>query len=46
VTVASNRIAIMQFGVYYDAATGKYRRNLTSGVAVPYTGGTDAGKNY
>jgi hypothetical protein len=31
--------------VVFDAATGKYRANLTSGVITPYTGGTDAGGN-
>jgi hypothetical protein len=33
-------------GVLYAAgATGKFRDNLTSNVAAPYTGGTDAGNN-
>jgi hypothetical protein len=45
VLVVSNRVALMGFGLFYDAATGKYRRNLTAGVGVPYTGGTDAGRN-
>jgi uncharacterized repeat protein (TIGR01451 family) len=45
VLVIGSRIAIMGFGVFYDTATGKYRGNLTSGVAVPFTGGTDAGGN-
>jgi len=44
--VVSNRIVIMGFGIFYDTATGKYRRNLASGVAVRYTGGTDAGANH
>jgi hypothetical protein len=46
VMVVSNRMAILSFGVSYDAASGKYRRNLTSGVATPYSGGTDAGDNH
>ena len=31
----------MTNGVFYDpSATGKYGRNLTSGVTTPFTGGT------
>ena len=45
VLVMGNRTAGTAFGVYFDAATGKYRDNLTTGVATPYTGGTDAGNN-
>lgn len=47
VTVVGNRINSTTYGVVYSSgATGKYRDNLTSGVANPYDGsGTDAGNN-
>jgi hypothetical protein len=41
VLVVDNRIATMTNGITYDTgSTGKYARNLTSGVPTPYTGGT------
>jgi hypothetical protein len=46
VLVVGNRITTASRGVLYAAgATGKLRDNLTSNVAAPYTGGTDAGNN-
>ena len=45
--VVDNRISDVQTGVEYSSgATGKYRDNLTDGVATPFLGsGTDAGGN-
>jgi hypothetical protein len=44
--VVGNTVAGMSEGVEYTGgASGKYRDNLTSGVATPYLGGTDAGNN-
>jgi hypothetical protein len=45
--VVNNRISDVQVGVDYSSgATGKYRDNLTDGVATPFAGtGTDAGGN-
>src|SRR5262249_20712498 len=41
VLVLSNRIATVDFGVFYaPSATGKYGRNRTRGVTTPFTGGT------
>jgi hypothetical protein len=46
VLVVDNRINGTSVGVAYSSgATGKFRDNLTSGVALPYEGGTDAGNN-
>jgi hypothetical protein len=45
VLVLGNRLTGLASGVVFDAATGKYRGNLTSGVTTPYTAGTDAGGN-
>jgi hypothetical protein len=47
VQVVDNRIAGAETGVEYSSgATGKYRDNLTDGVAFPFSGtGTDAGGN-
>jgi hypothetical protein len=47
VLVVDNRINGTSVGVIYSSGgTGKYRDNLTSGVAIPYDGtGTDAGNN-
>jgi hypothetical protein len=45
VQVVDNRLARLTSGVVFDAATGKYRGNVTSAVGAPYTGGTDAGGN-
>lgn len=47
VLVVNNRVTRTTEGVVYSSgATGKYRDNLTSGVAVPFSGtGTDAGNN-
>jgi hypothetical protein len=39
-----NRITTVLNGIVIDGQ-GKYRDNLTAGVATPYTGGTDAGNN-
>jgi hypothetical protein len=30
---------------FFPGATGKYGRNVTAGVAQPYSGGTDLGNN-
>jgi hypothetical protein len=45
VLVVNNRITVMNFGVYYNTGTGKFRDNLTSSVGTPFSGGTDAGNN-
>jgi hypothetical protein len=45
VLVLANRVSGMSFGIFYAAATGKFRDNLTTGIATPYTGGTNAGNN-
>jgi len=47
VLVANNRITRFSEGVTYSSfSTGKYRDNLTAGVARPFNGtGTDAGNN-
>ena len=45
VMVAFSRLARLGAGIVFSASTGKYTENLTSGVTVPYTGGTDAGNN-
>ncbi|HEY8147843.1 MAG TPA: Calx-beta domain-containing protein [Vicinamibacteria bacterium] len=46
VLVLDNRILRTFTGVRFGpGAAGKYRDNLTSGVAVPFAGGTDAGHN-
>ena len=46
VFVVNNRIANFPRGVTYVApATGKYRDNLTSNVALPFVGGTPVGIN-
>jgi hypothetical protein len=41
----NNRISAAAHGIEFIASTGKYRDNLTSGVAVPFTGGTSIGNN-
>ena len=41
----NNRITGADRGIEFDASTGKYRDNLTFGVATPFTLGTDAGNN-
>jgi nitrous oxidase accessory protein NosD len=46
VMVVNNRIATTDNGVAYTVSTGEYRDNVTSGVATPYTGGTNAGNNF
>jgi len=44
--VVGNRLTLLAQGIFFTPqATGKYRDNLASGVANPYTGGTDAGNN-
>jgi hypothetical protein len=46
VLVSNNRVTTMVVGVcYFSSSTGKYRGNLTSGVTIPYSGGTDALNN-
>ena len=46
VLAVGNRLTGFTSGVwYFGGATGKYARNLTSGVGTPYTGGTDDGGN-
>jgi hypothetical protein len=45
VLAVGNRLAVLTNGIEYSSSTGRYRDNLTSGVATPYTGGTDAGNN-
>jgi hypothetical protein len=46
VLAVNNRITDADIGIQYSSgATGKFRDNLTSGVATPFTGGTDAGNN-
>jgi nitrous oxidase accessory protein NosD len=46
VMVVNNRIATADNGVAYTSSNGEYRDNVTSGVATPYTNGTDAGNNF
>ncbi len=41
----NNRITGTDEGITYFESNGKFRDNLTSGVATPYTGGVDAGNN-
>jgi hypothetical protein len=46
--VANNRFGRFNLGLFFDAAIpafGKYQGNLTNNVAIPFTGGTDAGDN-
>jgi nitrous oxidase accessory protein NosD len=45
VLVVNNRIVNFPDGITYLGSTGKYRDNLTFGVASPFDGGTDAGNN-
>jgi hypothetical protein len=46
VDVIGNRLARSDLGIDYAAGSdGRYRDNLTSGVRVPFTGGSDAGNN-
>lgn len=40
-----NRITEADQGIYMAFSTVKYRDNLTTGVAIPYVVGTDAGNN-
>jgi hypothetical protein len=41
----SNRFTGLAAGINYDGSTGPYRGNIASGVALPYSGGTNAGNN-
>ena len=41
----NNRITQADDGIAYVTSTGKFRDNLTSSVATPFSGGTDAGNN-
>lgn len=44
--VVDNRITNVNQGIVFSSgSSGKYRDNLTAGVATPFTGGTDAGNN-
>ena len=45
ILAVGNAIVAMGNGVLFSGASGKYRDNLTSGVATPYSGGVDAGNN-
>jgi glucose/arabinose dehydrogenase len=46
VLVLDNRLLQLDEGIAFrSGADGVYRRNLTTGVATPFTGGTDAGGN-
>jgi hypothetical protein len=46
VLLLDNRIGSMSSGIaFFPGATGKYGRNVTAGVAQPYSGGTDLGNN-
>ncbi|HEY8151541.1 MAG TPA: Calx-beta domain-containing protein [Vicinamibacteria bacterium] len=45
VLAIGNRLAVFEAGIEYISSTGRFRDNLTSGVTVPFTGGTDAGNN-
>jgi hypothetical protein len=40
-----NRFTGLGAGINYDGSTGPYRDNIAHGVAVPYSGGTNAGNN-
>jgi len=42
--IVGNRLTQADVGIQITS-TGKYRDNLTSSVATPFTGGTDAGRN-
>ena len=44
--IVNNRLQRLEYGIYiYNNGTAKYRDNLTIGVAIPFTGGMDAGNN-
>ena len=44
--VTNNRITSADKGIeYFGGSSGKYRDNLTFGVTIPFSGGTDAGNN-
>ena len=46
VLLEKNQLTGVGLGIVFDSAsTGKYRKNLTSGVVTPFTGGTDGGGN-
>jgi hypothetical protein len=46
VIVLENRFAGLYEGLVFDfSSTGVYRSNFSTGVALPYQGGTDAGGN-
>jgi Subtilase family/Calx-beta domain/Peptidase inhibitor I9 len=45
VMVLGNHVTGTTSGIVFAGATGRYACNLTSGVSVPYTGGTDGGGN-
>jgi hypothetical protein len=46
ILVIGNNFTTLDHGLAFVGETfGKYRDNLTSGVGVPFDGGTDAGNN-
>jgi len=45
ILVVGNSLATLDQGVVFGSATGKLRDNLSSGVTLPYSGGSDAGNN-
>ena len=46
VLMANNRVSKMNRGYWYFYSTGDYAGNMTSGVNIPYTGGTAHGVNF
>ena len=45
VLVAGNHVTSADSGIAFSNATGKYTGNLTSGVTIPFNGGTAVGTN-
>ena len=45
VLVAANHVTSADSGIAFSNATGKYTGNLTSGVTIPFNGGTAVGTN-
>ena len=43
--VVGNRITNVEYGVFFDESTGKYRDNITANVDTRFTDGTDIGGN-
>ena len=46
VLMANNHVSKMNRGYWYFYSTGDYAGNMTSGVNIPYTGGTAHGVNF